>query len=253
MDKPLQERLAWQEARVTAIVPQTPTVKSYFVRPPQWRSCVAGQHVDVRLTAPDGYQAQRSYSIASAPDASDVELVVERLDDGEVSPFFHEVVVPGDTIELRGPIGGHFNWQAGDGGPLLLVGGGSGGVPLMSIVRHRAAVAPDVPAVLSYYTRRAADVIFRDELAERAGRDPNFHLAVTLTREQPTEPGWHQGRIDMKMVGEALAAFGADVPRHTYVCGSNPFVNAATRLLIEAGLPFASIRTERFGGEPTTT
>src|SRR6185436_10614161 len=180
---PLTERLVWQEATVTAVVQQTPTVKSFFLKPPDWRSFIAGQHVDVRLTAPDGYQAQRSYSIASAPNEGDVEIAVERLDDGEVSPFFHEVVAVGDKIEMRGPIGGHFNWSAGDRGPVLLVGGGSGVVPLVSILRHRMTAAPDVKMVLVYSARRWAEVVFRDELVRRMQDDPNFSLALTLTRE----------------------------------------------------------------------
>lgn len=242
-------KLVWQEAMVANVVTRTPRVKSFFVRPPRWRSFKAGQHVDVRLTAPDGYQAQRSYSIGSAPESPEIELVIERLEDGEVSPFFHEVVAPGDTIELRGPIGGHFNWEAGDGGPLLLVGGGSGVVPLMSMVRHRANVAPGVPATLVYSARSAADVIFRAELAARAG-EPGLRQEITLTRERPVEPGWRGGRIDRDLVSAVLAGFTTTPPRHTYVCGSNAFVDAASRLLIAAGIAFGSIRTERFGGDP---
>ena len=243
------ERLVWQEAVVRRIVPQTERVKSYFLKPPHWRGFVAGQHVDVRLTAPDGYQAQRSYSIGSAPEERDVELVIERLEEGEVSPFFHEVVQPGDKVEMRGPIGGHFNWGRRDGGPLLLVGGGSGVVPLMSMLRHRARVAPEVPAVLIYSARTMDEVIFRNELAKRAEDEPNLRLIVTLTRERPTDVRLRFGRIDMALFAEVLGRFGGP-PRHTYVCGATSFVDAASRFLIDAGVPFPSIKTERYGGDP---
>jgi ferredoxin-NADP reductase len=244
------ERLVWQEAEVRRIVDETPTVKSFFLKPAAWRGFRAGQHVDVRLTAPDGYQAQRSYSIGSAPEAEDVELVIERLDTGEVSPFFHEVVEVGDKIELRGPIGGHFTWGAPDGGPILLIGGGSGVVPLMSILRHHAVAAPDVPAVLVYSARHFTDVIFRDEIFGRAAREPHFHASITLTREASPDPRVGTGRVDMERVGAALAKFGGLTPRHTFVCGATAFVDTASRLAIDAGVPFASIKTERYGGDP---
>ncbi len=251
MNQPPQpERLVWQEAEVRRIHDETPTVKSFFLRPAQWRGFRAGQHVDVRLTAPDGYQAQRSYSIGSAPEAEDVELVIEKLDTGEVSPFFHEVVQVGDTIEMRGPIGGHFTWQASDGGPILLIGGGSGVVPLMSILRHHAIVAPGVPAVLVYSARRFTDVIFRDEIFARVEREGHFHATITLTREQSPDPRIGTGRVDMERIAAALAALGGVTPRHTFVCGATAFVDTATRLIIDAGVPFASIKTERYGGDP---
>jgi ferredoxin-NADP reductase len=242
-------RLEWQEATVGRMVQQTPTVRSFFLKPKVWGRSIAGQHVDVRLTAPDGYQAQRSYSIGSAPQSSEIELVIERLDDGEVSPFFHEAVAPGDAIEMRGPIGGHFIWRGKDGGPVLLVGGGSGVVPLMSILRHRATVAPEVPAALVYSARRVADIIFRDELTARMTTDPNFRLFATVTRETPPDGQWRAGRIDADLVAGVLAGFG-EPPRHTYVCGANAFVDAATQLLIDMGVPFASVRAERYGGDP---
>ena len=158
-------KLNWQEATIAGIAYDTPRVKSFLFATPAPISFRAGQHVDVRLTAPDGYQAERSYSIASAPERADgIELAIERLDDGEVSPFFHEVAEIGDAIELRGPIGGHFVWSVEDGGPLLLLGGGSGVVPLMSMLRHRAARGSDVPALLLFSARTWEDVIFRDEL-----------------------------------------------------------------------------------------
>ena len=245
------ERLNWQEARVERIVEQTPAVKSFFLKPPEWRTFMAGQHVDVRLTAPDGYQAQRSYSIGSAPESPDgVELVIEKLDEGEVSPFFHDVVQAGDDIEMRGPIGGHFIWDKADGGPILLVGGGSGVVPLVSMLRHRALVAPEVPAVLVYSARRFDEVIFRDELMHRADHDPNFSFVLTLTRETMPVPHVRSGRIDRALVGEVLAKFGGTPPKRSYICGATAFVEVASMFLLDAGLPFASVRTERYGGDP---
>ena len=244
------ERLVWQQAVVTRIAEDTSAVKSFFLKPPEWRGFMAGQHVDVRLTAPDGYQAQRSYSIGSAPESPEVELVIEKLDTGEVSPFFHEVVQQGDTVEMRGPIGGHFTWGKRDGGPLLLVGGGSGVVPLMSMLRHRMNVVPDIPAVLVYSVRRSADIIFRDEVFMRAERDPNFHLFLTVTREPAADTRVRAGRIDMKLIGEALARFGGTLPAHTFVCGATAFVDVASRLLIDAGVEFSTIKTERYGGDP---
>ncbi len=248
MESPAQpQHLAWQEATVIAVIRQTSAVKSFFLDVPDWPRMEAGQHVDVRLTAPDGYQAERSYSVASAPGSRFVELVVERLPDGEVSPFFHEVLAPGDTVELRGPIGGHFIWRPAYGGPLLLVGGGSGVVPLVSMARHRRAVAPDVPALLVYSARSAADVIFHDELFAEAKEDPHFDLVVTLTRQGGGDR-FRAGRIDRALVAELRAMLGeASTPR-TYVCGSTGFVEAATALLVDSGLDPASIRTERYGG-----
>lgn len=241
-------RLVWQEAPVTAVTIQTPTVKSFFLRPTEWSGFAAGQHVDIRLTAPDGYQAQRSYSIASAPGQGDVELAVEKLDDGEVSPFFHDIVQAGDTIEMRGPIGGHFNWSEADGGPVLLIGGGSGVVPLVSMLRHRAAVAPGVPMALVYSARRYDEVIFRDELLRRAAGDPNFALALTLTREAEAPPGHRKGRIDMVFLRGVIERLGN--PKLAFVCGATAFVEVAAMFLVELGMPFASVRTERYGGSP---
>jgi ferredoxin-NADP reductase len=248
MDAPRPpERLTWQLATVVDVVVQTPRVKSFFLKPSSWGPFMAGQHVDLRLTAPDGYQAERSYSIASAPGAETFELVIEKLADGEVSPFFHDVVQTGDDIEFRGPIGGHFIWTAEVGGPILLVGGGSGVVPLVSILRHRAAVAPDVPATLVYSSRQQAEVIFHDELIARRTGDANFGLFLTLSREADPIPGHHKGRIDAGLIGAALASLGG-TPKLTFVCGSNVFVEAANRLLLAAGVPFSSIKTERYGG-----
>jgi ferredoxin-NADP reductase len=241
-------KLAWQTASVAAIEPRTPTVKSYFFRLPQPLRFVAGQHMDVRLTAPDGYQAQRSYSIASAPESADlVELAIERLADGEVSPFFHDVVAAGDEIELRGPIGGHFNWSADDGGPLLLVGGGSGVVPLMCMLRHRAARGSTIPAALVYSARTAADLLFGEELRALAARADGFALFATLTREANPPAGVRTGRIDAALLRAALAQLDTP-PKTVFVCGTNAFVETAADALIALGIPAAAIRTERYGG-----
>ena len=240
------EPARWREAVIARVVRETPRVVSVFVSaslPPH----EAGQHVDVRLTAPDGYQAQRSYSIASAPGVGPIELAIEKLDDGEVSPYFHDVARPGDTFEVRGPIGGHFVWRPGDGGPVLLVGGGSGIVPLMAIARHRAAVAPDVETLLVYSARTREELIFRDELFERKARDRGFGLIVTTTREPLASPVDFGRRLDRALLREILSHWSRS-PRHAYVCGGNDFVEAMTAALVAEGLPPRMIRAERYGG-----
>jgi ferredoxin-NADP reductase len=209
-----------------------------------WRGHLAGQHVDVRLTADDGYQAQRSYSIASAPESPHLELTVERVDDGEVSAWFTEEARPGDQFELRGPIGGHFAWRVEDGGPLLLVAGGSGLVPVMAMLRHRAARGSDVDARLLLSARRLHEVIYRDELSAFAA-DPGVEVAITLTREQPS--GW-QGfdrRLDHAMLVE-VGPPPAAAPR-IFVCGPTGFVERAADLLVALGHDPRAIRAERFG------
>jgi ferredoxin-NADP reductase len=237
--------LRWREAVIERIAVDTPRVVSVFL--PSLVAHQAGQHVDVRLTAPDGYQAQRSYSIASAPGAPGIELAIERLADGEVSPWFHDVAQRGDAIELRGPIGGHFIWDRDDGGPLLLVGGGSGIVPLMSIARHRAIVAPAIPALLVYSSRTWDDIIYRDELIDMQRRDAAFGLVLTTTREPRRRAGDFDRRVDGDLLRERLAQWG-QAPRHVYVCGSNAFVESVTSSLVHAGMPAARIRAERYGG-----
>lgn len=233
--------LAWQPARIVAITPVAERVKAFRLAVAFDRPAVAGQHVELRLTAPDGYQAQRSYSIASAPDDSGIiELMIESVGDGEVSVFFDTVAAIGDTIELRGPIGGSFVWRPADGGPLLLAGGGSGIVPLLAMLRHRAAAAPDTRTLLLYSVATEDAVIVRDELLARARDEPGFDLLLNLTQ---TEEG---RRVDAAIVGEALSRLGS--PRHAYLCGSNAFVSTVSDLLLDAGLSAGSIRTERFGG-----
>jgi ferredoxin-NADP reductase len=236
----------WREALIDRVVRRTPHVVSVFLRVPLG-PFEAGQHVDVRLTAPDGYQAQRSYSIASAPGAPEIELAIERLDDGEVSPYFFDVAAAGDAIELRGPIGGHFVWRASDGGPLLLLGGGSGVVPLMSILRHRAAAAPDTKALLAYSARTWDDVIFRDELVDQAARDAHFRLVLATTRGVSPRGEDFGRRFDRKALREILGRWG-EMPRHAYVCGSTPFVETVTSDLVAEGVPPGRVRAERYGG-----
>ncbi len=240
-------RLRWRPARVIAVTPRTPRIKSFFFVLPDRPAFVSGQHMDVRLTAPDGYQAARSYSIASAPeDQTALELAIERLQDGEVSPFFHDEVRVGDEIELRGPIGGHFMWSVEDGGPLLLIGGGSGVVPLMSMIRHHAAQGSALAVTLVVSARTPADLLYLDELRSRHAGRGGFSLLATMTREEPIQPGLRSGRIDRELLSRALD--GLSRPDRTFVCGANPFVESVTQLLLDLDVPADRIRTERYGG-----
>ncbi|CAN7181156.1 ferredoxin reductase [Mesorhizobium sp. LjRoot246] len=237
----------WQTARIVRIEKRTPRVTSFFFQPSRPFVHSAGQHVDVRLTAPDGYQARRSYSIASAPETNGaIELAIEKLDDGEVSPFFHEIAAIGDEIELRGPLGGHFVWPDDGSGPLFLVGGGSGVVPLMSMVRHRAARSSTVPVVLVFSARVWDEVIFRDELIVLDDRRDGFDLVLTLTREAARRPADYARRVDVAMMAQAMARL-PQAPGIAFVCGSNAFVSAAAQALIDAGVAAQNIRTERYG------
>jgi len=241
-------KLAWQSAKVDAIETRTPTVKSFFFRLARRFHFVPGQHMDVRLTAPDGYEAQRSYSIASPPEATEhVELAIERLADGEVSPFFHDTVIEGDEIDLRGPIGGHFLWSVTDGVPLLLIGGGSGVVPLACMLRHRAAQENNVPVALVYSARTRPDLIFGDELDALGKRNDGFRYFPTLTRETAPVPGMRAGRIDRTLLCDALASLPG-APKMVYVCGANAFVETAADTLLALDIPPSIIRTERYGG-----
>lgn len=236
----------WQEATIARVERQTPHVVSVFLRT-ALGAHEAGQYVDVRLTAPDGYEAQRSYSIASAPGSDCIELAVERLDDGEVSPYFHQIAQPGDTIELRGPIGGHFIWRSVDGGPLLLIAGGSGVAPLMAMVRQRTIVAPTTSTLLVYSARNWDELIFRDELLRTEAGDGNFDFVATTTRGPAQRQGDFDRRLDRLLLRDILNRW-SQTPRHVYVCGSNAFVEAVTSGLVLENVPPQLIRTERFGG-----
>lgn len=238
----------WQDATVASLAVRTPRIKSVVLSPSRPFGFRAGQHVDIRLTAEDGYRAIRSYSIASGPETTGtLELAIERLDDGEVSPFFHDVVAAGDVIEVKGPLGGHFVWPGADAGPVLLVGGGSGVAPLMSMVRHRAAIRSDLPTVLLLSARTWDDVLFRDELIALAGRGDGFSLVLAITREAPRRPGDFGRRVDAAMMAAIVSAFPAP-PGAAFVCGTNSFVNAAADGALAAGVPASAIRTERYGG-----
>ena len=238
-------RLTWQLGEVAEVIQETPRVSSLVLEVPGWPGHLAGQHVDVRLTAEDGYQAQRSYSIASPPEDSRVILTVERLEDGEVSPYLVGEVRTGDKIELRGPIGGYFVWKAGDDRPLLLVAGGSGIVPLMAMIRHHAAAGSTANVRLLYSSRSLDDLIYRDELANLAAGGMHLQVSQTLTRSQP--PGWegYSRRVDGEMVAE-VAWPRKDSPA-VFVCGPTAFVETAAGLLLESGYDATWIKTERFG------
>ena len=236
-------RLTWQLADVVGVVAETPDVKTIAFDVPGWPGHRAGQHVDVRLTADDGYQAERSYSIASAPDGTRVELTVVRIGDGEVSPYLTDELRPGDQIELRGPIGGYFVWEPPLGGPLLLVAGGSGVAPLMAMIRLRVAAGSDVDTRLLLSSRGWDDVIYREELQRLNGG--SLRVVHTLTATQP--PGWtgYARRVDAEMLAE-VGPGPAEHPR-VYVCGPTPFVEAVAEALVHLGHQPQQIKTERFG------
>ena len=218
---------------------------SLVLEVPEWPGHLAGQHVDVRLTADDGYQTERSYSIASAPEDPRLAITVERLDDGEVSPYLVGEVRTGDMVELRGPIGGYFVWKGGDERPVLLVAGGSGIVPLMAMIRHRAADHLQTPTRLLYSSRSQDDVIYREELDRLASAGDGLTVAHTLTRMQP--PGWqgYARRIDRAMIAEV--AWPKEQMPIVYVCGPTPMVESVATLLVDMGYDPASVKTERFG------
>jgi ferredoxin-NADP reductase len=232
---PVEQRAPgrWQIGKVTSVRRETPRVKTFRLALPMWMPHLPGQHYDVRLTAPDGYRAQRSYSVASSPlDEGEIELTIDLLDQGEVSPYFHDVVVEGDQVEVRGPFTSYFVWRGE--AAALLVGGGSGVVPLMAMLRHRRRTMPELEMRLVYSVRSDEDVIYADELGDEA--------LLTFTREAPE--GWegHTGRIEPSLI----AAAGIE-PSVAFVCGSNGFVEAASQLLLSVGLAPRQIRTERFG------
>jgi ferredoxin-NADP reductase len=237
--------LTWQFGTLAEVVQETPRVSSLYFDVPDWPGHLAGQHVDVRLTADDGYQAERSYSIASPPEERRLALTVERLDDGEVSPYLVGELRRGDMLELRGPIGGYFVWRGDDQRPLFLVGGGSGVVPLMSMLRHRAAIGSKVPARLVISSRTLGDVIYRNELDRLTAAGDGPRVYQTLTREKPA--GWtgYTRRVDEAMLREV--AFPKEEMPAVFVCGPTSFVEAASSLLVGMGYDARSIKTERFG------
>jgi ferredoxin-NADP reductase len=240
----LRAPIVWHTVTVSRIVEETARAKTIFLDVPNWPGHVAGQHVDVRVTAQDGYQAERSYSIASAPEDAQLALTVELFDDGEVSPYLAEELRPGDQFEVRGPVGGHFTWRVQDGGPLLLIAGGSGLVPLMSMLRHRAARASAIDTRLLLSSRAWEDVLYRDELPRRS-EEAGVDVQITLTRAQP--PGWSGfgRRVDADM----LIAVGPSAPERprVFLCGPTPFVEHAADLLVELGHQPGAIHAERFG------
>lgn len=243
---PASAPTAWQDATIERIEHVTPHMLAFTVAAPRMAQHRAGQHVDVRLTAPDGYQAQRSYSISSAP-GQGLQLLIDRIDDGEVSPFFHDVAAVGDTIELRGPLGGHFVWQPADGGPLLLVGGGSGLAPLVAMARAWSA-APEVPVLMLASARTAADVPWAEEFAGLEARhDGRFRFVAAITRAAPARVQDTGRRWDAARIAAELRRWGR-APRHAFVCGANPFVETVAQALLAAGVPAPAIRTERYGG-----
>jgi ferredoxin-NADP reductase len=232
--------VVWRVSTVRELIRENAHACTLVLDVPGWPGHTAGQHVDVRLTAEDGYQAERSYSIASAPESEQLELTIERIDDGEVSPYLADELRAGDELELRGPIGGPFTWRVSQGGPLLLLAGGSGLVPLMAMLRHRAAQHSDIDARLLMSARRVEDLLYPDELA-RLSADVHF----TLTRGAPD--GWtgFTGRVDEAML-RTLGPPPSERPL-VYVCGPTPFVEHTADLLVALGHPPEAIRTERFG------
>jgi ferredoxin-NADP reductase len=237
----------WQKSSIIAVLDRTPDIKSFFLQLSAPFSHQAGQHVDVRLTAPDGYIAMRSYSIASAPSETGIlELAIERLPDGEVSPFFHDVAELGDEIELRGPLGGHFIWPGDASSPVLLIGAGSGVAPLAAMVRQRRASGQSVPTVLLMSARTIRDTLFLDELLAAEESQSGFSFRLALTREAATRSGDFCRRIDAAMVADVAGRMPSP-PGHVFICGSNAFVNIAVDGVLAAGLPTASIKTERYG------
>jgi ferredoxin-NADP reductase len=245
--------IAWQIATVSAIRVETPTVRSFTLAAPAWAGHRAGQHVDLRLTAEDGYSVERSYSIASEPERTGgFDITVEEIEGGEVSPFLHEVVVVGDRLEVRGPIGGYFVWEAMGAAaaePLFLVAGGSGVVPLMAMLRHRARVEARNPARLLFSSRHWEEIIYREELETLVSAGDGLEVVHTLTRSRP--PGWtgYDRRIDDRMIAEVLEPLGSRA--RCFICGPTALVEVAATALVRLGLPADRVRTERFG--PTGT
>ena len=243
----MKPTLNWQIASVARITPENTNVKSFTLTLPEWMRHRAGQHYDIRLTAEDGYQTQRSYSIASEPEREgEIDITVERIGDGEVSTYLHDVLMPGDRVEVRGPIGGYFVWEAGfSPGPLLLIAGGSGIVPLMSMIRHRAATNTKNPTALLYSSRNFEDVIYYGELEKLGSANSGLQIFHTLTRSQPADWKGYTRRIDEEMLKEVAGPFGEAV--QVFICGPTLMVESAANTLVKLGIDSNQIRTERFG------
>jgi ferredoxin-NADP reductase len=242
--------IEWRLATIASVRDETESVRTLTLTLGDWPGHRPGQHVDLRLTAEDGYSVERSYSIASEPERpGEIDITVERIPDGEVSAFLHDVVVPGDRIEVRGPIGGYFVWEAPLGGPLLLVAGGSGVVPLMAMVRHRRRAGSNVLTRLLFSSRGIDEIIYRDELDRLAGADDGFEVIHTLTRSRPQGWAGYGRRIDDRMLAEVLEPLGAQT--RVYACGPTALVEVVANAMVRLGLPPDRIRTERFG--PTGT
>jgi len=243
----MKPTLEWQIATITNIRSETAKVKSFTLTLPSWTRHRAGQHYDIRLTAEDGYQTQRSYSIASEPEREgEVDITVDRIDDGEVSTYLHDVIIQGDRVEVRGPIGGYFAWEAGLlPAPLLLIAGGSGVVPLMSMIRHRAAVHANNPTVLLYSSRTFEDIIYYNELERSSKADGGLQVFLTLTRSQPADWKGYARRIDEEMLREVAIPLGGVV--EVFICGPTLMVESAANGLLKIGVRSNQIRTERFG------
>lgn len=236
--------IKWRAVTVTELIDETPYTRTLRMEVPGWPGHQAGQHVDLRLTAQDGYQAERSYSIASPPEQDTLEITVDRIDAGEVSPYLAGELRVGDAFELRGPIGGYFVWSVEDGGPVFLIAGGSGVVPLMAMVRHRAARESDADVKLLISARTHERLIYAGELVGRSS-EASLNIAITLTLEQPE--GWrgYSRRVDRTMIDDVAAGRAAD--HRAYICGPTPFVEAVSELLLQAGVPSEQVFTERFG------
>lgn len=243
--------MQWQIATVKAVTIENPRVKTFTLQLPNWTPHLAGQHYDLRLTAPDGYQAQRSYSIASAPEQTgEIDLTIEVIDDGEISAYLHEFLMPGDPIEVRGPIGGYFVWQADKNKrPLFLIAGGSGVVPLMSMLRHRRFANAHPPTKLLFSVRTPENLIYSQELQQLAADDPTFELFFTFTRQAPLSWQGFQRRIDQAMLTEITQKF--ETPPSVYICGPTALVENVANNLVIMGFPASDIRTERFGPSGT--
>lgn len=246
----MKQTLEWQIATIKNIKQETARAKSFTLALPAWQPHRAGQHYDMRLTAEDGYQVERSYSIASEPErAGEIDLTIEKIDDGEVSPYMHEVVIVGDQVEVRGPIGGYFVWDATLRDPLLLIGGGSGVVPLMSMLRHRAAAKSSAPTHLLYSSRALDDIIYYAELEALREKMDGLKVFHTLTRSHPANWKGYTRRIDAAMLREVSAPLGKNV--RVFICGPTALVENAANALVQIGIPASAVKTERFGPSGT--